>query len=370
MILQLDLKAEYESIKDEIQKSIHEVLESGSYVLGNKGKQIEKLLSEYVGTSYGIGVANGTDALLLSLEAMSIGEGDEVITPPFTFFATAEVIARIGAKPVFVDIDPRTYNMNPALIEQAITKKTKAIMVVHLFGQSSDMEKIMEIAKKYRIKVIEDACQSIGATFNGKKVGSFGETGCFSFFPTKNLGTYGDGGMVVTSDKDLYEKIIVLRNHGSVKKYVHSDIGLNSRLDEIQAAILEVKLKRLDDWNQKRREIANRYSEKLMGLVKTPIAVNNREHVFHQYSIEVDDRDELASYLYRRKIATGIYYPLPLHLQPAFHGLHYQKGDFPIAEKVSEKILALPLYPTLKEYEQDYVISSIKEFKGDSNGIN
>jgi UDP-2-acetamido-2-deoxy-ribo-hexuluronate aminotransferase len=370
MIPQLDLKAEYESIKEEIQKSIHAVLESGSYVLGNKGKQIEKALAEYVGTSYGIGVANGTDALLLSLEAMSIGREDEVITTPFTFFSTAEVIARAGAKPVFVDIDPITYNMNPALIEQAITKKTKAIIVVHLFGQSSDMEKIMQIAKNNDLKIIEDACQSIGATFKGKKVGSFGETGCFSFFPTKNLGTYGDGGMVVTSDKDLYEKICALRNHGSLTKYVHFDIGLNSRLDEIQAAILQVKLKRLDGWNQKRREIANRYSEKLMGLVKTPDVTNDREHVFHQYSIEIEDRDELASYLYQRKIATGIYYPLPLHLQIAFHGLHYQKGDFPIAENVSKKILALPLYPMLKECEQDFVISSIKEFKGDRNGIN
>ncbi|WP_419151937.1 DegT/DnrJ/EryC1/StrS family aminotransferase [Aeribacillus alveayuensis] len=358
------LKKEMDLLRDPIYKAVQEVLESGSYILGNKGKELESKVSRYVEAAYGAGVASGTDALVLSLEALGIGEGDEVITTPFTFFATAEAIVRVGAKPVFVDINPNTYHIQPSNIYNALNAKTKAIIVVHLFGHAANMDEIMQIAKEYGLRVIEDACQAIGTEYKGKRVGAIGDVGCFSFYPSKNLGGVGDGGMVVTNSQDVYEKICELRNHGSEKnnKYKHSTIGYNSRLDELQAAILLEKLKYLDDFLIKRREIARRYTEELNQFVKTPSIYLNRTHTFHQYCIELDNRDELASYLIRQNIATAIYYPIPLHLQQAFLNLNYKKGDFPIAEKISNKILALPIYPLMDQMEQDKVIKAIKEF--------
>lgn len=365
MIPLVDLKTEYKVLKDEINQVIGEVLESGSFILGSKGIKLEEEISKYIGAAHGLGVANGTDALLLSLEALNIGYGDEVITTPFTFFATAEVIVRVGATPVFVDIDPLTFNMSPALIERAITERTKAIIVVHLFGQPADMDVIMEISRKHNLRVIEDACQSIGAAFQGKKVGSFGDVGCFSFFPSKNLGAYGDAGMIVTNDNELDCKIKSLRNHGSCKRYVHKHIGLNSRLDEIQAAILCIKFKWLDKWNKRRRELAAKYTRRLTGIVDVPIVAADREHVFHQYCIRTIHREELAQFLHQKQIASGIYYPIPLHLQQAFDQLGYKNGDFPISECTSQKILALPINPLMTDKQQEQVISAIVEFFGD-----
>ena len=326
---------------------------------------MEEEISKYIGVGHGIGVANGTDALLLSLEALNIGHGDEVITTPFTFFATAEVIARVGATPVFVDVDPLTFNISPTLIEHAITERTKAIIVVHLFGQSADMDTIMEISRKHNLRVIEDACQSIGATFQRKKVGSFGDVGCFSFFSSKNLGAYGDAGMVVTNDRELACKIKSLRNHGSCQRYVHTHIGLNSRLDEIQAAILSVKFKQLDKWNERRRELATKYTRRLTGIVDVPIVATEREHVFHQYCIRTIQREELAQFLRQKQIASGIYYPIPLHLQQAFDQLGYKDGDFPVSENTAQKILALPINPMMTDKQQEQIISAIVEFFGD-----
>ncbi|PLS17555.1 transcriptional regulator [Bacillus sp. M6-12] len=365
MIPLVDLKTEYEELKLEINQVIKEVLESSQFILGAKGKELEDNISSYVGTAYGIGVANGTDALLLSLEALKIGPGDEVITTPFTFFATAEVISRVGATPVFVDIDPLTYNIDAALIEPVITGRTKAIIVVHLFGQAADMDAILKISRKHNLRVIEDACQAIGAGYKGKKVGSFGDTGCFSFFPSKNLGAYGDGGMIVTKSQNLRLEIETLRNHGSAKRYVHTKIGLNSRLDEIQAAILSVKFKRIDEWNNKRIKKAAEYSRKLSKFVHVPFVAEKRQHVFHQYCIETTQREKLADFLQQKEIATGIYYPVPLHLQQVFNQLGYNKGDFPVSESASKSILALPMNPMMTDAQQSQVISAIEEFFGD-----
>ncbi|RST72078.1 DegT/DnrJ/EryC1/StrS family aminotransferase [Siminovitchia acidinfaciens] len=362
MIPLLDLKAEYRVLKTDLQAAIEEVLQSGSYILGEKGTLLESTISQFINTSFCLGVANGTDALLLALEALGISRGDEVITTPFTFFATAEVIVRAGAIPVFVDIEPESYNIDPDLIEKAITEKTKAIMVVHLFGQVANMDRIMDIAKRHNFYVIEDACQAIGASFKGKMAGTFGDVGCFSFYPTKNLGAFGDGGMVVTNNPALYETINCLRNHGSVTKYVHHRVGINSRLDELQAAILLVKFKRLSEWNQIRGKLAARYTEQLSDYVQTPAILSGREHIFHQYCIETTRRDELAAYLLQKQVMTAVYYPVPLHLQEALRYLHYKSGDFSVAESVSNRILALPIQPMLSEKEQQQVIDFIKEF--------
>lgn len=358
----IDLKEELKLIRTPILEALIEVLDSGEYILGEKGEKLERLVAQYAGASYGIGVANGTDALTLSLQALNIGPGDEVITTPFTFFATAEAIAQVGAKPVFVDIEEDTYNMDPSKMEETITQNTKAIIVVHLYGQVAKMEEIMKIAEAHDLRVIEDACQAIGSEYDGKRIGALGDIGCFSFFPSKNLGAFGDAGLIVTNQNKLYERVLELRNHGSEKKYHHSSIGMNSRLDEFQAAILLVKLNYLDIFLHKRKEVARRYTESLHHLLKTPPISENRNHTFHQYCIELGSRDELASELKSKGIASAIYYPIPLHLQQAFDYLQYKKGDFPIAEKVAERILALPISPTLTFQSQDYVISTIKNF--------
>lgn len=365
----VDLQEELKILRTPILEMITEVLDSGSYVLGEKGERLEELVANYVGAAYGIGVANGTDALVLALKALNIGAGDEVITSPFTFFATGEAIAEVGASPVFVDIEEESYNIDPSKIEAAITPDTKAIIVIHLYGKAANMKEIMTIAKKHELFVIEDACQAIGTEHEGARVGGIGDVGCFSFFPSKNLGAFGDAGLVTTNKKDIYDKIVKLRNHGSDKKYHHSMIGMNSRLDEFQAAILLVKLYYLDIFLHKRREIAKRYTESLKDFLPTPKIPANREHTFHQYCIEHDARDALAAALSKNGIASAIYYPIPLHLQEAFHYLQYKNGDFPLAEKAAKRILALPIYPMLTFQQQDFIISTIQDFMK-NNGKN
>jgi len=371
----LDLKKQYKLIKKEIDAAIKRVLKSGHFIGGEEVEKFEKEVAKFCGTKYAIGVNSGTDALFLSLKALGIDKGDEVITTPFTFIATAEVIVNTGAKPVFIDIEPRTFNINPEKIERAITKKTKAMIPVYLFGQMADMSEIMRIARKYRLYVIEDAAQAIGATIKSKiknqkskrlMAGIIGDLGCFSFFPSKNLGAYGDGGMVVTDNKELADKIRLLRNHGSSpkEKYLNLVLGTNSRLDTIQAAILRVKLKYLSKWSRKRAEKASYYNENLRrtGDIITPYIAPDRTHIFHQYAIRTKSRDKLQQYLKEKEIPTMIYYPLPLHLQPAFKYLGHKKGDFPEAEKAAKEVLSLPVYPELSRKSQDFIIGKIKKF--------
>lgn len=357
----IDLKRQYDSIKDEILGSVSKVLESGNYILGPNVSSFEKEFAEYVGTSFAVGVANGTDALVMSLKALGIGPGDEVITSPFTFFASAECISQVGAKPVFADVCLDTYNIDPKEIEKKITDRTKAIIPVHIFGNPCNMDEIMNIAKKYNLYVVEDACQAVGAAYKGRRIGTFGDVACFSFFPTKNLGCFGDGGMVVTNDKEIAEKVRLLRMHGSPKKYYHDMIGFNSRLDEIQAAILRVKLKFIDQWNQMRIERAKLYDELLENTVKTPKKEKDARHVYHLYSIVTEKRDLLKEELEKRNIGCGIYYPLPLHLQNVYKDLGYKKGDFPNAEYLSENILSIPMFPELTHEELTYVAEAVRE---------
>lgn len=364
----LDLVGQYKSIKKEIDGAIQKVLDSGYFIGGKEVEKFENEIAKLSGTKYAIGLNSGTDALFLSLKALGVGPGDEVITTPFTFIATAEVIADLGAKPIFVDIQPGTFNIDPSKIKKKLTKKTKAILPVHLFGQITDMTEIMKIARKYKLSVIEDAAQAIGAVYEGKKAGAIGDAGCFSFYPTKNLGAYGDGGMLTTNNKKMAEEIRLLRNHGSSpkEKYLNLVFGSNSRLDAIQAAILRVKLKHLKRWSQRRLEKAIYYTaflSKISDIVPPHIAPH-RSHIFHQYTIRVKSgkRDKLKKYLKERGIPAMVYYPLPLHLQPAFKYLRYKKGDFPEAEKASREVLSIPIYPELSQKEQNFIIKKIKEF--------
>lgn len=353
----LDLKAQYRSVAEEIKVAINSVLESGEYILGRNVAALEASVARICGVNYGIGVASGTDALLLSLIALGIGSGDEVITTPYTFFSTVEVISKTGAKPVFVDIDSKTYNLCPEYVNKAITAKTRAIIPVHIFGQAADLDPLLELAQKYRLSIIEDACQAIGAGYKGKKVGSFGDTGCFSFYPTKNLGCYGDGGMVVTNNDKLADRIKLLRVHGSKSKYYHVLPGYNSRLDEIQAAILMVKLKYLERWNQLRREKAALYDRLLKGSgVITPYVEDWNTSVYHLYVVRSESRDDLMARLVKAGIASGIYYPLPHHLQEVYRRLGYQPGCLPEAERASRECLALPLYPEMTVDDMQRVV--------------
>ncbi|RNC63051.1 MAG: dTDP-3-amino-3,4,6-trideoxy-alpha-D-glucose transaminase [Candidatus Dichloromethanomonas elyunquensis] len=360
----LDLKKQYLSIKEEIDQAVLQVLDSCKFIFGPEMKAFEDEIAAYCGTRHAVAVANGTDALVLALLACKIGPGDEVITSPFTFFASAESIANVGATPVFVDIDPLTLNMDANLIEQKITPRTKAIIPVHIFGQMANMEKIMELAEKYHLKVIEDAAQAIGARYQGKKAGSIGDAGTFSFFPTKNLGGYGDGGMVVTSDNQIAEKIRLLRFHGQKSKYYYQEVGYNSRLDEIQAAILRVKFKYLDQWNTARRNKAETYDQLLKPLTDKGLAVlpgrdPKAYGVYHLYVMRTDHREKMAMALGKQGIACGIYYPLPLHLQAAFTYLGYQTGDLPAAEEACTQALAIPCYPELTQEEQEKIAGVI-----------
>ena len=369
-----DLKPQSLSLRQEIQSAIDEVFETQQFILGSKVDALEQAIAQYCQTTYAIGVASGSDALFLSLMATGIGHGDEVILPPFTFFATAGSVSRIGANPVFVDIDPDTYNIDPSQIEEKITKKTKAILPVHLFGQCADMDPILQMARAKRLYVLEDAAQALGSEYRpysdsiGRRAGQMGDLGCFSFYPTKNLGAFGDAGMVVANDPLLAEKVRLLRVHGSQPKYYHKWIGINSRLDTIQAAILLVKFKYLEKWTEARQKKAKRYGElfqEIISLVddfQLPTIQYQNRHIFNQYVIRVPRRDQLRKFLTDEGIGTDIYYPLPLHLQECFSFLKHRKGDFPASEKAAEETLALPIYPELTEDQQDRVVDRIKAF--------
>ena len=392
----LDLKRQYESIASEIDAAVLEVIRSAKYVLGPYVKTFEEAAADYCGAKHAIGVASGTDALLLSLKALNIGPGDAVILPSFTFFATAGVIHNVGATPVFCDIDPRTFNLDPTHLQDLLfhhatnptnptnstnptNPKFRAIIPVHLYGQVADMNEILAIAKEFDLAVVEDAAQAIGATYLGSspnelhepnelvsKAGTLGDLGCFSFYPTKNLGAYGDGGMITTNNDELADKLRMLRVHGSRPKYYHRMVGVNSRLDAIQAAILSVKLNHLDSWSKARAEVADRYDEGLSQIegITTPQRAPGRSHIFHQYTLRVANgkRDGLKEHLQQQGIGSMIYYPVPLHLQECFASLGYREGDLPESEKAAHEVLSLPIFPELTTEEQDTVVAAIRAF--------
>jgi dTDP-4-amino-4,6-dideoxygalactose transaminase len=364
MIPGFSLTRQNAELEQEVTEAILDVMRGGQFILGENVAKLEKEIADLCEAEYAIGVGNCSDALYLALRACGVGPGDEVITTPFTFFATAGAIAHTGAKPVFCDIDPGTFNIDPSRIEDAITERTKAILPVHLYGQAADMDPINSIAKKYSLYVIEDAAQAIGAKYKGRPVGSLGDIACFSFFPTKNLGAFGDGGMLTTNDPELEERIRMLRVHGSKKKYHHEILGCNSRLDELQAAILRVKLKYLDAWTNTRRALAERYREKLNvagNAIVLPTEMEWAYHVYHQYTIRVPNRDAVQEELKARGIASTVYYPLSLHLQPVFKDLGYEPGDFPESEKATEEALSLPMFPELEYAEQDRVVEELRD---------
>jgi len=359
----VDLKAGFAPIKEEVMRAIEGVFEEMRLYLGPNCRELEKEFAAYCGTKYAVGVGSGTEAIQFALLACSVGSGDEVITSPHTFFATAEAISATGAIPVFADIDPVTYTINPEEVEKKVTGKTKAIIPVHMYGQASDTEPITEIARHHGIHVIEDACQAHGAVYENKKAGSIGNAGCFSFYFTKNLGGYGEGGMVTTDDPRMAEMVTLYRNHGHRAKFEHAVFAYNGRLDEIQAAILRIKLKYLDAYNTGRREIAARYGNLLK---ETPLILpreaRGRKHVYHLYVVRSKKRDALRDFLDSRGIGTGIHYKTPVHLQEAAAGLGYKKGDFPVAEAACDEILSLPIYPELDPESQEYIAESIREF--------
>ena len=358
----LDLKAQYDIIKDKIHTAINEVMEATAFAGGPFVAQFEQAFAQFCGCKHAVGVGSGTDALWLSLLSLGIGPGDEVITVPNTFIATAEAITYCGARPVFADVEEGTFNLNPALLEAAITPRTKAIIPVHLFGQPADMDPIMAIARAYRLYVIEDACQAHGAEYKGRKAGSLGDAGCFSFYPGKNLGAYGEAGAVVTNDDAIAEKIRMFRDHGQVKKYYHNTIGWNARMDGIQAAVLNVKLKYLADWNEARRAHAREYTRLLSPVegVTAPCEADFARHVYHVYAIRIKQRDRLLAHLTERGIACGIHYPVPIHLQEAYRFLGLARGSFPVAEKCAEEFLSLPMFPELTSGQIAYVVDKLK----------
>jgi len=360
----LDLKAQYETIKYEMNDAIQKVIDLCAFAGGPFVEKFEQAYAKFCECRYCIGVGSGTEALWLALLSLGIGVGDEVITVPNTFIATCEAVSMCGAKPVFVDIDEKYYTIDPSLIEAEITKKTKAIIPVHLFGQMADMDTIMEIAKKYGLFVIEDACQAHGAEYKGKHAGTIGDVGCFSFYPGKNLGAYGEAGAVVTNDKQLNNKIRMLRDHGQTEKYHHSVVGWNSRMDGIQGAILNVKIKYLKKWNKARRDNANFYTNAFIDIkdVIVPVEAKTNEHVYHVYALQVRKRDQLINTLKEKNIFCGIHYPTPLHLQKAYSLLHLAKGRYPIAERCSERFISLPMYAELTLDHLNYVVYAIDQF--------
>lgn len=369
----LDLKAQFAPIREEVMEAITRVMNSQHFILGSEVKLFEEEIAKMLGAKHAVACASGSDALLLALMACEIQAGDEVITTPFTFIATGGSIARTGARPIFVDIDPETFNINPKQIEAAITPRTRAILPVHLFGLPADLEAILEIAEVRRLTVIEDAAQAIGARYKGRFVGTLGTFGCFSFFPSKNLGGAGDGGLVTTNEDALAERLRLLRVHGSKRKYYHEILGMNSRLDALQAAILRVKLRHLENWTEQREARANRYHElfeetsasQFVRLPQVPQA--NARHVYNQFSIRCEERDKLRKFLAEAGIPTEIYYPVPLHLQNAFGYLGYRAGQFPNSERASQEVLALPVYPELKEFQQEVLVRSISDFYSGRN---
>jgi len=366
----LDLKAQYRSIKPEIDKAIEEVFETQLFINGPQVKQCETEIAEYCNCKHATGVSSGTDALLISLMVAGIGADDEVITTDYSFFATAGCISRVGAKPILVDIDPLTYNIDPGQIEDRITSRTKAIIPVHLYGQVADMDPIMEIADRHNLIVIEDGAQAIGAEYKSRRAGSFGDFGCFSFFPSKNLGTTGDGGMVVTNNPEMEEKLKIYRNHGSKPKYFHKFIGGNFRLDTIHAAVIIAKLRHLDSWSEKRKQNADQYRQMFdsmnligNGVISLPMEVTNR-HIYNQFIIRTEKRDQLIDFLKGKDIGCEIYYPVPFHIQECFSNLGHKSGDFPESETAANSTIALPIYPELTAAQQQYVVETIAEFYG------
>lgn len=361
----LDLKAQYATIKDEILAEVAEVLESQRCIGGPKVQELETKIAQASGCEYAVGVSSGTDALLNCLMSLEIGPGDEVITTPFTFFASAGSIARTGAKPVFVDIDPKTYNLDPGQLEAAVTENTKAIMPVHLYGQMADMDPIMAVAQKHNLAVVEDAAQSITSSYKGRKAGSIGTAGCFSFFPSKNLGGIGDGGMIVTNDRPLYERMMIMRDHGQQPQYYYHFVGGNFRLDPLQAVALLVKLPHLDGWSQARRDNAAYYDKRFADTaVQTPYISGDCVTVYNQYCIRAPRRDDVVAHLRDKGIGCAIYYPVPLHLQKCFAYLGHKSGDFPESEKAAAEIMALPIYPELTDEMQQAVVDAVLEAVG------
>lgn len=360
----LDLKAQYRQIENEVLPMVTEAMTNGAFIGGPQVVGFESEFAEYCESKYCIGVGSGTDALRFTLMAGGIGPGDEVVTVANTFIATTETISQVGAVPVFIDVYPKTWNMDISKIEDAVSEKTKAIIPVHLYGQPADMAPILKIAEKYNLVVIEDACQAHGALHNDKKAGSMGTAGCFSFYPGKNLGAFGEGGAVVTQNERIADQIRMIRDHGQNEKYFHEIEGYNGRLDAIQAGILRIKLKRLADWNRARRENATCYSELLSKIpdITIPVDADFSASVYHLYVIQVDDRDRLQQFLKEKGIATGLHYPLPLHLQKAYNHLGYKAGDLPVTEMAAERLLSLPMYPELTRAQIEYVAESIKEF--------
>lgn len=364
----LDIKEQNESLRPEIEAALGRVLDTNGFILGAEVAALERELAEYCGVKYAVGCASGTDALLLALMAFDVGRDDEVITTPYSFFATVSSITRLSAVPIFVDIDPQTYNLNVEQVEARITDKTKAIQPVHLYGQCAEMERLREISRKYNVPLVEDAAQAIGAEENGKRAGAMSEIGCFSFYPSKNLGGMGDGGLMTTDDERLAEKLFALRVHGSKERYYHEWVGLNSRLDGFQGAILRVKLPHLDAWSDRRKANADYYRRLFTdaGLneqIAAPFERENGRHIYNQFVVRVSERrDELRSFLTANEIGTDVYYPVSLHLQECFRYLDYRAGDFPEAERASRETLALPIFPELRAEQQEYVVEKIAEF--------
>ena len=361
---QLDMSAQYAAIGGEIRTAVERVMASQQFVLGREGSALEEELAKLCGVAHGVGLASGTDALILALRACGVHAGDDVLLPPFTFVATGSAVSALGAKPVFVDIRPDTYNIDPAELERRVTPRTRAIVVVHLYGLAADLDPILAFAKSHKLPVIEDNAQAIGASHKGRRTGSLGDAGCVSFYPTKNLGAYGDAGMVVTNSAELAARIRSLRNHGQTGKYLSSEPGWNSRLDEIQAAILRVKLRHLSNWQRARQAHAAEYHRLLSAIpgVMPPLAPEGFEHVYHQYTIRVEKRDALQRYLADRKIESTVYYPYPLHLQPLYSPLGHQAGDFPHAERAAQEVLSLPMYPELRNEQIARVVEAVAEF--------
>ncbi|MGA9117923.1 MAG: DegT/DnrJ/EryC1/StrS family aminotransferase [Bacteroidota bacterium] len=362
-IQMVDVVGQYNKIKPEVDAAIHRVLDSGQFINGKEVGEFECSVAGYLGTKYALGCASGTDALQIAMMALGIGPGDEVVTTPFTFVATAETIAILGAKPVYVDIEPETFNIDPAKLASAITPRTKAIIPVHLYGQPADMDPIMQIAREKKIPVIEDCAQAMGASYKAKKVGGIGLIGCISFFPSKNLGCFGDGGMIVTDDKVLAEQMKVIAAHGSRVRYYHDLLGVNSRLDTLQAAILGVKIRHLEEYNTTRQRAAARYEELFRGTpVTVPAVAPYAQHIFHQFTLRAPRRDDLANFLKGKGIPHAVYYPVPLHLQKAFAMSGGKPGDFPVAEKAAAEVLSLPMHTELTADQQEHVASAIAEF--------
>lgn len=356
----VDLRRQYLSIKSEIDEAIQDVIDRSAFISGKYLRKFEEEFASFCGVKYAVGTSSGTTALYMALQALNIGRGDEVITVPYTFIATAEAIVHVGATPVFVDIDPESFNIDPELIEKVITDRTKAIIPVDLYGQIADMEKVLQIAEKYNLKVIEDACQAHGARYRGKRAGSFGDMGVFSFYPGKNLGAYGDAGIVVTDSEELYKKLRLLSDHGRKSKYEHVILGYNFRMDGLQSAILSVKLKYIDSWNSRRRILAGVYNSFFANYdISVQRVINGNEHIYHLYVIRNSRRDEILKKLKQSGISAGIHYPISLHEQPAFKFLGYKKGDFPVSERCCDEVLSLPMFPELTEDEVEKISKTV-----------